>query len=138
MPVIPFPALRPTTRVFTPPAWPIQQVQSDAGFTEKRLMGSRASDAGLSLQFKSIWGTEAALIQKCYRDSLSGFYPLSLPAIIFEGEDEELAAFMVNAGPGLYWSFPAGSGVPRPTTAADDAGINTVPVQLVALLQAAP
>lgn len=122
-----FPAIRPTTRSFE--AAEFASVDPDYAGTVAypRLLGSKPGKAKLSMTFENIADADAALIIASYLNSLSGFFPLSMPAEVVAGvSDEELAIKIKNADH-MDWHF---DGPPRQSSVIG--GISTVQVELVA------
>ena len=95
---VPFPAIRPASRQYQPPAVPISESRSEAGLTFRRRRGSLAVDAGLSLRFDARPMSDWDAIEAAWLASGCGMTALDLPdAVWAPGPAPDL--------PGLQWRF---------------------------------
>jgi hypothetical protein len=95
---VPFPAIRPASRQYQPPAVPITETRSEAGLTFRRRRASLPVDAGLSLRFDARPATDWEAIEAAWLASGCGMEALDLPQEVWlPGEAPSL--------PGLQWRF---------------------------------
>jgi hypothetical protein len=103
---IPFPALRPTSRQYTPPKWPVTGTTSQSGVTSRRLWGSAPSQGSLSLAFNNRPTTEGVALRAAYNDAKGPIEDINLPSSIFEGDDDTYNEIQsVFSQYGLRWYF---------------------------------
>jgi len=95
---VPFPAIRPASRQYQPPAVPISESRSEAGLTFRRRRGSLAVDAGLSLRFDARPMSDWDAIEAAWLASGCGMTELDLPAEVWARGDAPVL-------PGLQWRF---------------------------------
>lgn len=95
---VPFPAIRPASRQYQPPAVPITETRSDAGLTFRRRRGSLAVDASLALRFDARPAADWEAVEAAWLASGCGMTELDLPAEVWApGAAPDL--------PGLQWRF---------------------------------
>jgi len=95
---VPFPAIRPASRQYQPPAVPISETRSEAGLTFRRRRGSLAVDASLALRFDARPVSDWDAIEAAWLASDCGMQELALPAEVWApGAAPDL--------PGLQWRF---------------------------------
>ena len=131
---VPFPALTPSSRTFTPPRWPVTSSTSQSGVSTVRLWGSQPSEAGLSLSFRNIEDDSAALILESYRLAKGNVEELTLPTSLFDGASALLKE-QLNLTAGSYslrWHFPRDN---PPQATAVKPGRSDVSVTLVGELR---
>ena len=104
MPVA-FPSIKPTERDYEPPEHPVTTVRSQNGVTFKRIWGSTAGNAVMTLGFRNIHTDTAAQIVKAWLDSKSGIDTLVLPSTVLAGVGEDLKAIMLPTGSSMVWTF---------------------------------
>jgi hypothetical protein len=68
-----FPALRPTSRDFTPGDWPIKRFNAQSGAEIRILYGSQRTNMKLSLSYENISDSNAELFLEHY-DEMKGTY----------------------------------------------------------------
>ncbi len=86
---IQFPALRPTSRTYTPGTFPTKRFVSVSGAGTTRIYGSKSSEARLQLQF--VLGDEdVRLLVDCWHDAKGDYTPLALSSSVFTGVGEDL------------------------------------------------
>ena len=107
MPAIPFPAIKPTGRAYTPGAYPSAEFKALNGATTRMLYGNRRSDAELSLDFANIPDSNAALILRNYEQvAPSGDWVSFTSATGSAGAAAELAVYLQESGgSGLRWRY---------------------------------
>lgn len=93
-----FPAIRPSSREYRPPAVPITETRSEAGTTFRRRRGSLAVDAGVSLRFDVRPEADWEAIEAAWLDSDCGMIDLNLPSEIWKPGNAPTL-------PGLRWRF---------------------------------
>jgi len=125
MPVA-FPSIKPAEREYTPPSHPVTSVQSQNGVTTKRIWGSKAGNAELSLQFRHIHTDKAAEIVQAWLATNSGIDTLILPSTLFSGVDSKLKELMLPSVGALSWTFAE-----RPTISSVGPIWATVNVRLI-------
>ena len=120
-----FPAIRPASRDYEPPAVPISESRSVVGSTFRRQRGSLAVDAGLSLQFNARPVADWTAIEAAWISSRCGMVELILPAQIWAPDTAPTL-------PGLQWRFIPDQ---KPTRSQDRdlAGRVNISVQLRAI-----
>ncbi len=134
MPQIPFPAVKPTSRSYSPGNYPIAEFKSLNGSTTRLIYGNRRSQAELSLGFSNITDENAALILRNYEqvtptDDWVGF----TNATGSLGAAGDLVAYLQETGgSGLRWRY---SGPPDVQSVVP--GRSTVRVKFVGQLDAA-
>lgn len=133
MPVT-FPSLKPTSRSFSAPQWPISRIDSQSGVTSVRLWGSKPTAAKLDLSFDNISDDNAALIMSAYNSAKGYLTDLTLPAEIFNGASSNLKSWLDTTGmsAGLKWYFDSSQ---SPTIENVAVGLSSVRVTLVAELR---
>jgi hypothetical protein len=95
---IAFPAIRPASRDYEPPAVPITESRTVVGSTFRRQRGSLAVDASVSLRFDARPVADWKLIEAAWLNSRCGMEELSLPPEIW-------APDVAPVLPGLQWRF---------------------------------
>ena len=102
-----FPNIEPTARNFKAPKWPTSGLTAQNGVTTRRLWGSRAAQAQLSLTFTNITDDNAALILQAYNSAKGATTDLALPSIIFNGASGALTTCLDTSatGAGMKWFF---------------------------------
>jgi hypothetical protein len=121
-----FPALKPASRSFSAPEFPVTVYKSQSGATVRRLWASKAGNAGLRLVFENLSDVDTKSILDAYQAARGNFDALTLPAAIFSGADAALKTAMEGAG--LTWRFSDGT---PPTVESVFLGRSRVNVTLV-------
>jgi hypothetical protein len=80
-----FPAIKPTTRSFTAPIYPVKTYRALSGATIKRSFGSQPSAAILRVSFVNIRDEVTEQILAHYYETEGGFRRFALPNEIFAG-----------------------------------------------------
>lgn len=104
MPVA-FPSLKPSERTYAPPNYAVTTIQSQNGVVSKRLWGSQAGNAEITLGFRVISTDKAADIVQAWDATKGGIDYLILPSIILSGVGTRLAAIMIPSTGTLRWTF---------------------------------
>jgi hypothetical protein len=125
-----FPAIKPTQRTFTPPAWPVTSARSQAGAVSRRKWGSKSTDATLQLEF-SCTDDESGSILEAHEQAQGPTEPLDLPDIIWQGVTGRLKAFIDATSGRLEWVF---ADAQPPPVRSVSCGRSTVTVELRAEL----
>lgn len=127
-----FPALRPTSRQYKPPRWPVTDNTSQSGVTSRRLWGSSPSQATLSLSFNNRPTSEGAAVTAVYKQAKGNIDDIGLPASLFDGDadtyNDMLSTF---AEYGLRWYFTQD----QPDIESVIPGVCNIRVNLVAELR---
>jgi hypothetical protein len=120
-----FPAIRPASRDYEPPAVPVSESRTVVGSTFRRQRGSLAVDASVSLRFDARPVADWAAIEAAWLDSRCGMVELILPAEVW-------APGTAPTLPGLQWRFIPDQ---KPTRSQDRdlAGRVSISVQLRAI-----
>jgi hypothetical protein len=126
-----FPAIRPTSRRYQLPTFPVTQFKSQSGVTSMRLWGSKPENARLQLSFTNISDDKALQLSEVYLAAKGPIDTLDLPAEVFSGSDTRLAAFIRATGTGITWHF-----TPEPPTIdAVSNGVSSVSITLIGILK---
>ena len=95
---VPFPAIRPASRQYQPPAVPVTESRSESGLTYRRRRGSLPVDATLALRFDARPVSDWEAVDAAWLASNCGMTGLDLPAAVWA---PDLAPDL----PGLEWRF---------------------------------
>lgn len=101
-----FPTLRPTSRQYTPPKWPVTGTTSQSGVSSRRLWGSAPSQGSLSLSFDNRPTADGVAVIEAYKRARGNIDDIDLPESIFDGDSdmyEEIQSAFVQYG--LRWYF---------------------------------
>jgi hypothetical protein len=96
--------LRPTTREFEPPRYPVTFEQSMAGMSEAVLWGNKPGGAKMALGYKAVEDEWAEKWMKLYDDSRE-VSPLELPSEVYSGLSAGLTNIYNLTKYGLKWFF---------------------------------
>ena len=133
MAAVAFPALKPTSRSYSPGVYPSAEFKALNGATTRMLFGNRRSDAELQLEFGNISDDNAALILQHYErvvpsDDWVGFTSATGSA----GASSALAAYLQESGgSGLRWRYEG-----PPDVRSVVPGRSTVQVKFIGQLDA--
>jgi len=129
-----FPEIEPTDRSFNAPRWPTSSDTTKSGAITRRLWGSRPNSGQLSLKFQNTTDANAAAILAAYDNAKGSVDTLTLPAILFNGANANLKAWLDGSahGAGLLWCFTEGA---PPQVESIAPGRSTVTVNLTAELR---
>jgi len=124
---MPYPAITPSSRKFTPPKWPTKAFVSQAGTTTRRLYGSKPAQADLQLTYRNITDDQASAILSHYQTTKGPMGKAVLPPETWEGASTNLSN-QLNASSysDVDWYFAA-----APTVDSIFPGISTVQVKLI-------
>lgn len=120
-----FPAIRPASRDYEPPAVPVTETRSQVGSTFRRQRGSLAVDAAVTLRFDARPVTDWAAIEAAWLASRCGMEELILPPEIWAPDEAPVL-------PGLQWRFIPDQ-KPTRSQGRDLAGRVSISVQLKAI-----
>ena len=124
---MPYPAITPTSRKFTPPRWPTKAFVSQAGTTTRRLYGSLPSQADLQLTYRNITDDQASAILAHYQSLMGPMSKAGLPSETWEGASTSLSNQLNVADySDVDWYFAA-----APTVNSVFPGVSTVQVKLI-------
>jgi len=128
-----YPAITPSSRRFKAPQFPVTAVVSQSGATTRRLWGSRAVQAELSMTYRNIPDDQAALIVEHYDDCNGPITAATLPDATWNGASADLQSFMKldDYGTGIDWYFSN-----APTVNNVFPGISTVQVAFIGEIRA--
>ena len=134
MPAVPFPAVKPTGRSYSPGTYPMAEFKSLSGVTTRMLYGNRRSDAELQLEFANITDANAALILLNYEQVMPTSNWVSFTNTTGSlGAASALAAYLQESGgSGLRWRY-----ADAPQVSSVVPGRSTVQVTFVGQLDAA-
>jgi hypothetical protein len=134
MTAIPFPALRPTSRSYSPGSFPTTEFKALNGASTRVLYGNRRSDAELSLSFANVTDTQAAAVLAHYeRITPTDDWTSFTTADGALGAAAPLAVYLQEVGgSGLRWRYAE-----PPAITSVQPGISTVQVSMVGQLDAA-
>ena len=133
MTAIPFPALKPSSRQYSPGSFPQSEFAALNGAKTRVIFGNRRSDAELSLSFANITDTQAATVLALYDqvtpvDDWVSFSTNDGAA----GASAPLATYLREVGgSGLRWRFAE-----APSVSSVKPGLSTVQIKMVGHLDA--
>ena len=122
-----FPSLCPTSRAFTPGAFPVKRFTSISGAGETRLYGSKAFDSSLQLTFL-LDDSDLESLLSCWNEAFGSFDTLLLPDSLFTGLSNGVRAQIAAS---LNWRWAS-----RPEIESVVPGRSRATVNLVANLDA--
>lgn len=102
---VPFPAIKPSERDYTPPGYPVTGTKSQSGVTSKRLWGSVPVDAEMNLGFNVLNNDRIADLLQSWDATKSGIDYLLLPPEVLSGVGPRLAAIILPENGPLRWTF---------------------------------
>jgi len=124
-----FPVIKcPSSRTLTPGAYPVRQFVAINGATTTIIRGDRASGARLSIEYRLLADTDAALVWALWNDSLGGFRDVDLPANAYEGIDPALIAQIPSY---LSWYLDG-----EPSVESVQPGLSRMRLELIGRLEA--
>ena len=128
-----YPAITPSTRQFKAPKYAVTAVVSQSGATTRRLWGSRAVQAELSLTYRNIGDDDAAAIVGHYEDCKGSIIKATLTDETWDGASADLKKYIKlnEYGKGIDWYF-----VSPPTVDNIFPGVSTVQVKLIGEIRA--
>lgn len=124
---VPFPAICPTQRSYTPGEYPTKKFTAINGSSNTRLYGNSAFDATLSLSFL-LNDADMAKLLESWHESRGGFEVLDLPPAVFGGVSATLQAQIPSY---LQWRWAQ-----MPSVESLLPNRSRVQVQLIATLDA--
>lgn len=100
-----FPSVTPTSMDFTAPEFPVKSNSSLSGVVSRRIFGNRGSRAVLSMNFDNLTDAVAVEFLNAWKEAKGPFDSLTVPAIVFDGADATLSAYLTDGGDALTWHF---------------------------------
>jgi hypothetical protein len=124
MAVVAFPALKPSSRSWTPGSWPVQAFNTLSGYETRISLGSKPIGGSLSLKFSNLKEADLLKITDHYNSAQGVTRTFSLSTDVFAG--------MTNSGKvtpsGFSWRYAA-----PPSIDWVAPGIGNISVALVAV-----
>ncbi len=122
-----FPTLTPTSREFTPGAWPIKSYNSQSGAEVRILYGSQRTNAKLSLSYENVTDANAQLFIDNYAANIGTLRTFTLPSAVRNGWSGSSAT--LDAPAGTAWRYEG-----EPQLRSVRPGRSSVTVNLVAVI----
>ena len=125
-----FPQICPEkVRDYTAPVYPYTESSVDESAYFLKSWSTVGADAQLSLNFEYLSSAQTSQILQCYYDSLSGFFPVDLPANIIGGIDNASLSNRIRYAGSLEWKFKQ-----EPSINSRSGDYHSVKVDLIAEL----
>ena len=124
---MPFPSLKPTSRVYNGGDYPVRTFKSQSGVEARILYGSRRTGMTLELGFDNIADASAASFMAHFDKVKGTFQTFTLPLELFAGWDADQS--VIDAATGNRWRYGE-----QPSITNVRPGRSTVQVQLVGVL----
>ena len=122
-----FPTLTPTSREFTPGAWPIKNYNSQSGAEIRILYGSQRTNAKLGLGYENVTDANAQLFIDDFNANIGTLRTFTLPDAVRNGWNGSAAT--LDAPPGTKWRYES-----EPQVRSVRPGRSSVTVSLVAVI----
>ena len=122
-----FPTLTPTSREFTPGAWPIKNYNSQSGAEIRILYGSQRTNAKLGLSYENVTDANAQLFVDDFNSNIGTLRTFTLPSATRNGWNGSAAT--LDAPPGTKWRYEG-----EPQVRSVRPGRSSVTVSLVAVI----
>jgi hypothetical protein len=122
-----FPTLTPTSREFTPGAWPIKNYNSQSGAEIRILYGSQRTNAKLGLGYENVTDANAQLFIDDFNANIGTLRTFTLPDAVRNGWNGSTAT--LDAPPGTKWRYES-----EPQIRSVRPGRSSVTVNLVAVI----
>ena len=122
-----FPTLTPTSREFSPGAWPIKNYNSQSGAEIRILYGSQRTNAKLSCSYENVTDANAQLFLEDYNLNIGTLRTFTLPSAVRNGWSG--SAETLDAPPGTLWRYES-----EPQIRSVRPGRSSVTVNLVAVI----
>ena len=131
MSAIPFPDIKPSSRSYSPGAYPQTDFQAQNGARTVVRFGNRRVDSNLSLSFANITDAQAALILGNYEAVNRDWNNVTFSATTGSaGASSELAAYLAETGgSGLLWRYAE-----PPQVSSVYPGVSSVTCKFVGIL----
>jgi hypothetical protein len=126
-----FPAIKPSSRSFSPGQLPIRSYRTLSGAIWKRSFSNTRSGHAMSLEFKNIPDATADQILAHFESVGGPFYRFNLPAELFVGMSSSLTSRM-QAPANVQWAYSS-----EPKVQSVYPGYCTVSVELISEVAAA-
>jgi hypothetical protein len=122
-----FPTLTPTSREFSPGAWPIKNYNSQSGAEIRILYGSQRTNAKLGLSYENVTDANAQLFIDDFNSNIGTLRTFTLPSSTQNGWNGSTAT--LDAPPGTKWRYES-----EPQIRSVRPGRSSVTVNLVAVI----
>ena len=122
-----FPTLTPTSREFSPGAWPIKNYNSQSGAEIRILYGSQRTNAKLGLSYENVTDANAQLFIDDFNSNIGTLRTFTLPSSTQNGWNGSAAT--LDAPPGTKWRYES-----EPQIRSVRPGRSSVTVNLVAVI----
>jgi hypothetical protein len=122
-----FPTLTPTSREFSPGAWPIKNYNSQSGAEIRILYGSQRTNAKLGLSYENVTDANAQLFIDDFNSNIGTLRTFTLPSDTQNGWNGSAAT--LDAPPGTKWRYES-----EPQIRSVRPGRSSVTVNLVAVI----
>jgi len=122
-----FPTLTPTSREFSPGAWPIKNYNSQSGAEIRILYGSQRTNAKLGLSYENVTDANAQLFIDDFNSNIGTLRTFTLPSATQNGWNGSAAT--LDAPPGTKWRYES-----EPQIRSVRPGRSSVTVKLVAVI----
>ena len=114
MAIVPFPALKPSSRSYQPGEFPTREFVGLNGATTQLRYSSRRSNSSLDLSFENVADSQAAAVLASYEAvTRSGDWLEFTTANAMAGAAVELQPWLAESNSGLRWRY---SGPPKVTS----------------------
>jgi hypothetical protein len=122
-----FPTLTPTSREFSPGAWPIKNYNAQSGAEIRILYGSQRTNAKLGLSYENVTDANAQLFIDDFNSNIGTLRTFTLPSAAQNGWNG--SAETLDAPPGTKWRYES-----EPQIRSVRPGRSSVTVNLVAVI----
>lgn len=114
MAIVPFPALKPSSRSYQPGEFPTREFVGLNGATTQLRYSSRRSNSELSLEFQNVADSQAVAVLASYEAvTRSGDWLEFTTANAMAGAAVELQPWLAESNSGLRWRY---AGAPKVTS----------------------
>lgn len=124
---MPYPALPPSSRQFTPGDYPVKTVRAQSGVETRILYGSKRTGMTLDLSYENITDAQAETFNVHYDETKGTFLTFVLPETARAGW--AASASTIDAVSGAAWRYEG-----PPSIVAVKPGRSSVQVKLIAVL----
>jgi hypothetical protein len=122
-----FPTLTPTSREFSPGAWPIKNYNAQSGAEIRILYGSQRTNAKLGLSYENVTDANAQLFIDDFNSNIGTLRTFTLPSATRNGWNG--SAETLDAPLGTKWRYES-----EPQIRSVRPGRSSVTVNLVAVI----
>jgi hypothetical protein len=124
---MPYPALKPTSRQFSPGDYPVKTVRSQSGVETRILYGSQRTGMSIDLGYENITDAQAELFNTHYDEVKGSFQTFVLPSDVRAGWNA--SASTLDAVGGNAWRYDS-----PPSITSVKPGVSSVQVKLTGVL----